>query len=218
MPTACVLVLCKRKMARERCNLPERANRVELLTVHPAAQFAVRDAESTILVKPLSPMPSAPESVTSYCLPKSHDARRWIAREESLGSHRAYRGKTAGPRLLRRNSPCMTLRQQPSSRLCRKCFSHAHSLHTGMVYDSGAPVKGTHVLSEHADVELLVECPARNSRCMRLNQQHRCRKCRQHSHRPTETSCKRQVGTKKMTTPPTGGVAGWVLCGAINGA
>ena len=162
----------------------------------------------------LPQVPSAPERLTKVA------AWRWIASEGSLRSHRAHRVKllAASP------APQFNAHDAGSATIVTSLphvLSAAHGFNS-MVYDSGAPVKRANITSEHAEVELLAVCPARNSRCMRLNQQHRCRKCRQHSHRHTETNRAKewlaQGRCQRSQRACRGGAAGWVLRGAINNA
>ena len=153
----------------------------------------------------LPQVPSAPERLAKVA------AWRWIASEGSQGLTERT-ALNCWPRLLRRNSTRMTLVQQQSSRLCRKCFLLAHGFNS-MVYDSGAPVKRANIPSEHAEVELLAVCPARNSRCMRLKQQNRCRKCRQHSHRHTENIVQRNGWHKEDANAPNEHAAVELLAG-----
>ena len=49
--------------------VPSEQAAVDLLALHPAAQLTLHDAEPTNLVTQLPQVPSAPERVTSYCLP-----------------------------------------------------------------------------------------------------------------------------------------------------
>lgn len=63
---------------------------VEPLALHPAAQFAVHDSESSLLIK------AAATAVSMRPTHKRQRARGWIARERCQRSERACRGGAAG--------------------------------------------------------------------------------------------------------------------------